>query len=175
MKKIISLILVFIMALGLTTAAFAVGLDTPESKNVTATYVDSTTSNPVYAVDIRWDDMAFTYTESGEKVWKADSHSYDTDDVTGTWSHTSTSVTVINHSNFALSVRMVFTKGTVIDGVTTDFKGGNDTLAKPVEGSGQDTAESVTGTLTVSGKPTNASEMNNVTLGNITVTIAKAE
>lgn len=175
MKKIISLILVFIMALGLTTAAFAESATLKgvgdQNVEVTASYMPAK-ETPQYNVDITWTNMTFTYTESGTKTWNADKHTYS--EVTGAWDKTSSTVTVTNHSNVPVDVVMHFDGQTANTGIEAKFTGGNATLAAGVEGKPEE-AETVTGELTIADKKPNSSLADtSVTIGTITVTISAA-
>ena len=166
MKKLVSLTLALALILSLSITAFAA--DQGGSKDVTAIYQSTTTEEDIYNVDLNWGDLTFTYTETVEKTWNAADHSYDV--VTnGSWDKTETTIKVTNHSNVAVDVAMSVTPvaGT---GVNVTLTGGNATLAAGVEGA-YDTAESVTGTLTISGTPNATVTEAGVKVGEITVTI----
>ncbi|MBQ8833718.1 MAG: hypothetical protein IJ001_02175 [Oscillospiraceae bacterium] len=166
MKKIISTVLALALMLSLSVTAFASELG--GSQDVTAKYEKTETEEAIYNVDIQWGELIFTYSETTEKTWNPDTHTYDTD-VSGGWDKTETAITVTNHSNVAVDVAMSVTPvaGT---GVNVTLTGGNATLAAGVEGD-VDGAASVTGKLTISGTPNSTVTEAGVKVGEITVTI----
>ncbi len=166
MQKIISIVLVMALILSLSVTAFASELG--GSKDVTAKYEKAETEEPIYNVDIAWGDLTFTYSETTEKIWNPDTHTYSTD-VTGSWDKTETTIKVTNHSNVAVAVAMSVVP--VADtGVNVVLTGGNATLPAGVEGD-VDGAASVTGKLTISGKPNNTVTKDGVKVAEITVVI----
>ena len=166
MKRIITLLMVLAMVMSLSVTAFA--SDLGESKDVTAKYEKNESEQPIYNVDLNWGDLTFTYTETVEKVWNPDTHTYDTT-TTGSWDKTESTVTVTNHSNVSVAVTMSVTP---IDGTGVDVSlpGGNATLAAGEVGN-VDGAASVTGTITVSGKPNSTVTEAGIKVASITVTI----
>ena len=166
MRKIISLTLALALILSLSTTVLAA--EQSDSHDVTAKYEKTENEEAIYNVDIAWGELTFTYSEHTEKTWNPDTHTYD-EDVTGGWDKTEASVTVTNHSNVAVDVAMAVTPvaGT---GVSVTLTGGNDTLAAGVEGNVAGAA-SVTGTLTISGKPNDTVTEAGIKVAEITVTI----
>ena len=166
MKRIITLLMVLAMVMSLSVTAFA--SDLGESKDVTAKYEKNESEQPIYNVDLNWGDLTVTYTETVEKVWNPDTHTYDTT-TTGSWDKTESTVTVTNHSNVSVAVSMSVTpaQGT---GVDVTLTGGNATLAAGEVGN-VDGAASVTGTVKVSGKPNNTVTEAGIKVASITVTI----
>lgn len=166
MKKIVSLTLALMLILSLSTTAFAADLG--GSKDVTAKYEKTETEDPVYNVDQKWDDLVFTYSETVTKTWNPETHTY-TEKVEGGWDQTEASVTIVNHSNVEVTVSMALTpvEGT---GVDVTLTGGNATLAAGAEND-VDGAASVTGKLTISGKPNDTVTAAGVKVAEITVTI----
>lgn len=69
----------------------------------------------VISVDIAWDAMSFTYTDSSLGTWDPKTHSY-INGTEGGWSDNKSSITVTNHSNDAITATFGFTAA---DGVTT--------------------------------------------------------
>ena len=82
MRKIISTVLALALMLSLSVTAFASELG--GSKDVTAKYEKTETEEAIYNVDIAWGDLTFTYSETTEKTWNPDTHTYDTE-TSGGW------------------------------------------------------------------------------------------
>jgi len=166
MRKIISTVLALALMLSLGVTAFASELG--GSKDVTAKYEKTETEEAIYNVDIAWGDLTFTYSETTEKTWNPDTHTYDTE-TSGGWDKTETTIKVTNHSNVSVDVAMSVAPvaGT---GVNVSLTGGNGTLAAGVEGDVSGAA-SVTGTLKISGTPNDTVTEAGVKVGEITVTI----
>ena len=167
MKKIITILMALAMVMSLSVTAFA--SDLGGSRDVTAKYEKNESEQPIYNVDLNWGDLTFTYTETVEKVWNPDTHTY-TDSVTGgSWDKTETTITVTNHSNVSVAVSMSVTP--VGDtGVDVSLTGGNATLAAGEVGN-VNGAASVTGTVKVSGKPGSTVTEDGIKVASITVTI----
>lgn len=166
MKKIITIALSLALLLSLSTTAFASELG--GSQDVTAKYEQSTSEETIYNVDLNWGDLTFTYSESTEKVWKPDTHTYETT-TTGGWDKTESAVKVTNHSNAPVTVSMTLTPVTGT-GVDVALTGGNATLAAGEVGN-VDGAASVTGTVKISGKPNSTVTEAGIKVASITVTI----
>lgn len=170
MKKFITLVMALALIMSLTVPAFAYAPGDTEQKNVTAKYNSSTSTPPVYSVDIDWDSLTFVYNETNTRKWKPADHSYDTDTVGG-WENTSANITVTNHSNAAVTVAIDYTAAAANTGVTGTLTGGSKTLAAGVENQ-YAAADSVTGTLTISGTPNSSVTASGVTVGSIHITIS---
>ncbi len=96
-----------------------------ENIDVNVKFQDDTTTPTVYSVDIVWQDMDFVYVSAGSKVWNADTHEYMNQTV-GAWEHDSADITVTNHSNAEIAVKVTYTplgesgvSGEIIDGEFT--------------------------------------------------------
>ena len=78
MKKLIATALALTMTLSLSTTALAAGnvngagVGSQDPIDVTAKYNDGATEPTVYSVDLTWEDMTFTYNESGTRTWDPD-------------------------------------------------------------------------------------------------------
>lgn len=146
MKKIISLILALTMILALAVSASATGATeiftnrTPLQSGEkawaatnTATgevkVTVTTASNPIYKVDINWDNLSFTY-DINAGVWNPDNHSYNNADLG--WGTQEGTLTITNHSNDAIhyvasidnknntgSAKVEFTAGTEAADIAT--------------------------------------------------------
>ena len=81
MKKLIATALALTMALSMSTTALAAGnvdgagVGPQDPIDVTAKYNDGVTEPAVYSVDLAWEDMTFTYNESGTRTWNPDTQS----------------------------------------------------------------------------------------------------
>ena len=175
MKKLIATALALTMTLSLSTTALAdgnvdgAGLGSQDI-NVTAKYNDSATEPTVYSVDLTWEDMTFTYNESGIRIWDPDTHTY-TDTTSAGWDKVTAAVTATNHSNTKVTVSFTYTpQGNT--GVTASMTKLSFILAAGVENKPNDAATNST-LLTIKGdtKPNSSVTAEGVTIGTITVTI----
>ena len=176
MKKIIAAALALTMTLGMSTTALAAGnvdgagVGSQEPIDVTAKYNDSTTEPTVYSVDLTWEDMTFTYTESGTRTWDPDTHTY-TDTTSAGWDKVTAAVTATNHSNVLVTVKFDYTpQGDT--GVTASMTKLSFMLAAGVENRPNEAATN-SSLLTIKGdtKPNSSVTAEGVTIGTITVTI----
>ena len=167
MKKALSLILALAVVLSLSIPAFA--SDLGGTQDVTAKYEKTETEDPIYFVELNWGDLIFTYSETTEKTWNPNTHTYEETVTESGWDKTQANITVINHSNVEVDVTMSL-KAVEGTGVEVKLSGGNATLAAGVEGDVSGAA-SVTGVLTVSGTPNDTVTAAGIKVGKITVTI----
>lgn len=174
MKKLIATALALTMTLTLSTTALATGnvdgagVGSQDPIDVTAKYNDGATEPTVYSVDLTWEDMAFTYNESGTRTWNPDNHTY-TDTTTSGWDKISAAVTATNHSNAEVKVSFTYTpQGNT--GVNASMSKDSFKLAAGVENKPNEAAsdESI---LMITGTPNNSVTAEGVTIGTITVTI----
>ena len=109
MKKLIATALALTMILSLSTTALAAGnvdgagVGSQDPIDVTAKYNNGATEPTVYSVDLTWEDMTFTYNESGTRTWDPDTHTY-TDTTSAGWDKVTAAVTATNHSNAEVKV-----------------------------------------------------------------------
>ena len=114
MKKLIATALALTMTLSLSTTALAAGnvdgagVGSQDPIDVTAKYNDGAAEPTVYSVDLTWEDMTFTYNESGTRTWDPDTHTY-TDTTSAGWDKISAAVTATNHSNAQVTVKFDYT------------------------------------------------------------------
>ena len=183
MKKIMSLALALVMLMSLSVTAFAADTSpkTVEAENgtaeiaVSATYKEDVTSaSDTYNVVVTWSGMEFTYTVEGTQTWNAETHKYDVQmDETGTWSESTATVTVTNHSNVAVTATLSFAAVEAYNTVTGKFDNGTIELPSAVDKATN--AAELTGTAKLTLEGTLASTVTESTnVGTITVTIAKA-
>lgn len=179
MKKLIATALALTMTLSLSTTALAggnvdgAGVGSQDPIDVTVKYNDSATEPTVYSVDLTWEDMTFTYNESGTRTWDPDTHTY-TDTTSAGWDKYTAVVTATNHSNTAVTVSFTYTpQGDT--GVTAYMTKRSFILAAGVENYPDDAATN-SSALTINGnsKPNNSVTAEGVTIGTITVSIAAA-
>lgn len=134
MKKLVSILLALVLALGLTLSAFAalpandvnegtgIGTKTGEVKITVNDGVDTT----VYYVTVEWSNLEFTYQKEGSGTWNPESHTYSdatsdgwvvstaegvNDAVSGVNNDIITrtdAITVTNHSNADVKVDATF-------------------------------------------------------------------
>ena len=157
MKKLIATALALTMVLSLSTTALAAGnvdgagVGPQDPIDVTAKYNDGVTEPAVYSVDLAWEDMTFTYNESGTRTFTA-------------------AVTATNHSNAQVTVKFDYTPQGAT-GVNASMSKDSFKLAAGVENKPNEAATD-SSILTITGTPNNSVTAEGVTIGTITVTIA---
>ena len=198
MKKVTSLLLALVMALALAVPAFAAGTEIePAGKNgsqdVTAKYTTSSNETVnTYFVTVTWGNAPeFTYNYQGTKyVWQPTTLNYKADGKTGTegWAESSKSVSlkVENKSDMAVNCAVAAAvDASQSDDLTLTYaqttpantkaeaaitiESGKTAADYTAEGVGKATECDLSGTITVSGKPT----ANTTKLGSITLTLTK--
>ena len=125
----------------------------------------------VYSVDIAWTNMNFTYTGAGEGTWNPETHQYE-GGTEASWTDSNASVTVINHSNAAVTVTASFEALPGYETTSMTF-GNNGATVATAEGTEFAKAPSATITITPTGSL--AQTANGGKIGTITVSIAAAE
>ena len=175
MKKMFVTALAMTMVLGMSTTAFAAegsvnGADTgtQDPIDVTAKYNDGTKEPTVHSVDLTWEDMTFTYNESGTRTWDPDTHTY-TDTTSAGWDKVTAAVTATNHSNAQVTVKFDYTPQGAT-GVNASMSKDSFKLAAGVENRPNEAATD-SSILTITGTPNNSVTAEGVTIGTITVTI----
>lgn len=178
MKKMITAFLALSLMAGMGTAALAEGGSGTVKENgsqpidVTAKYTGGTATDTVYSVDIVWEDMTFTYHESGTRTWNPSDHTY-TDNTSAGWDKTTAGVTVTNHSNAEVAVALEYVpvEGNGISGALDEpaytLKAGTE--------NGYASADNKKSTFTISGTPNASVSVEGVTVGTITVKVSAAQ
>ena len=167
MKKIVTLILTMTLVISMNITAFAVGTGSQDI-SVKGRYLDNTTVPTVYSVDVTWESMEFTYTESGTMTWNPDNHTY-ADSTSGAWVANGNTVTVTNHSNANVTASFAFHALETYNTITGSFDIDSKILNAGIIG-GYDNADKVVATLTLAGAlAETATDFTKV--GTITVTI----
>ena len=182
MKKILATILALTLIVGMSIPAFAAeetfktlpGTATIEvnGKYVkTSNYTDNTA---VYAVDIEWTAIEFTYTVAADTyTWDAEALDYvkTSTGTTGTWSGADVDIDITNRSNAAVTVTPTWEKAengadVVVSGAVT--------LGTAVGAGAEGGNAPTTNTITVS-KPEAGAIGATGALGTLTLTITAAQ
>ena len=140
------------------------------SAEVKGTYQPGGSGAVVYSVDIAWTDMNFTYTGAGEGTWNPETHQYE-GGTEASWTDSNASVTVINHSNAAVTVTASFEALPGYETTSMTFGNNGATVATAV---GTEVASAPSATITVTPGGTLAESANGGKIGTITVSIAAA-
>ena len=174
MKKLVirTLILSVLMVAMLALSAFGAfaALPAPSTNPVTGTYVPGATAATVYAVDVTFGSMEFTYTAASQGEWDPDDLDY-TGATAAAWTcaENANKVTVANRSNTAVAVAVTYAAATGFEGITGTVANGTFTLASAV-GKTAATLDSKAATLTLAGDLAASA-----TIGTLTVTITAAQ
>ena len=178
MKKLFAILLTAVM---LCTSVFCVPVFAADAVNDAGNSnqdVDVTvdhTFTEVYAVDIEWGSLEFTYSTT-YNGWNKTTHEYETS--YGEWTaETTKTITVTNHSNKDVTVKTVYAPDNQnqVAGVTVSVTGQSVvdtaiTLNAGVE-SKPNEAKKTEITVGVSGAPTDKRADKTVTVGSVTITI----
>lgn len=167
MRKLLFLLVTMLLASCLSVSATAADQNS-QKIDVTAKYATESVAPAAYSVDISWTDMTFTYTDTQNHIWNPSDHSYKTTSK-GKWDKTKATITVTNHSNVDVRVKVSFeaVEGTGITGV---LKNASRKL-KAGEPGHYDSADSMTATLTIKGTPTKLVTSTGTKIGNVVVSI----
>ena len=167
MRKLLSLMIAVLMTSCLTVSAGAIDQNS-QKIDVTAKYATESVAPATYSVDISWTDMTFVYTDTQTHIWNPSDHSYKTTSK-GKWDKTKATITVTNHSNVDVRVKVSFeaVEGTGITGV---LKNASRKL-KAGEPGNYEGADSMTATLTIKGTPTALVKSTGTKIGNVVVSI----
>ena len=175
MKKLLTAVLTFALALSLCVPAFAATTVTEnggkQEIDVNAKYVDSVDTATVYNVDVSWGAMEFTYTVSGTKTWNPETHTYEVS-TSGAWTASSNEITVTNHSNTAVKADFTFEKETGFDTVTDSFTQNSFTLPS-AEGKAISDAALIGKTALTLGGTLSSDKTALTRVGKVTVKISK--
>jgi len=108
-----------------------------EDISVTVGTVDA----PVYNMEITWDNMEFTYSETVNYVWNKNTHVYDLGESTYKWNSSENSVSIKNNSYMSINMELKYV------GINEDISGIFDIPSKTIE-----SGKNITSTLTLNGK-----------------------
>lgn len=184
-KKVLTLCVATILGLSSGTVAMA-ATATINSAGGTGNHAVYGTYQPegevatVYAVDVSWGSMEFTYTDGAvSKTWNPSTHQYTESVGEGSWSNQdgANKVTVTNRSNKALTATVEAATSGSYTGITA--KVDNDSLSLKDASIGATTAVAGTAstastTISLSGALTDKNA-NKAKIGSVTVKIADAD
>ena len=162
---ILSVLMIAMLAMS-AFGAFA-AVPAPSDNPVTGTYVPGAAGETVYAVDVNFGSMAFTYTDASEGVWDPNELDY-TGATAAAWSFEegANKVTVTNKSNAAVAVAVTYAAAQGFEGITGSVANANFVLDSAV---GADAPASGVAALTLAGVLAASA-----TIGTLTVTISAA-
>ena len=151
MKKIIAIALALVMTLALSVTCFA-ALPDDQTSDVKATYAaGGNAADVVYSVDVAFGDMEFTYTDKANK-WNPETHAYDIPTGEASWSSTTNTVAVTNHSNAVVNVTFEYEAKAGYTGISGSFDGEATVELPSAVGKAKTAAElTVSKTLTLTG------------------------
>ena len=182
MKYILATVLALAMIACMGITAFAAtanfdALNDTQEIQIGANYIkaDATTdTSAVYSVDISWEAISFTFTESANvKTWDPDRLAYVESETNtdGVWSGADATISISNSSNAGVVVTPTWTKAQ--NGADVNYTGAV-TLGTAVGAGTEGANAATTGTITVS-KPTSGTIASGVTtLGTLTLTLTAA-
>lgn len=185
-KRLFSLGLAGMLVLSLSTAAFAATIQSNggrDSHDVSVTYVPVEEAPTVYAVDIAWGSMEFTYhAPAVEKVWNPQTHSYtESTAEKGTWSceENANKVSLTNYSNKALTATIKAEISTETDYMKIEASVEEEELQLADASLGATTTEKGTASeastiITLAGALEDK-DAESTPIGSVTVTITDAE
>jgi hypothetical protein len=138
------------------------------SKDVTLTYEDTVSTETVYSVDVTWTDLKFSYSAGGAQ-WDPEAHDYTSDIINNAgWTDSKGYVTVKNHSNAQVSIKIAFKQASTPNGTATLTVSSSSYTLASAEGTDFSAAPSKKSTITAKGVPT-----SNATIGKLTITVNK--
>ncbi len=178
MRRVLSCVIAISLVMCVSVAMFTVGAE-DTSIPVNGLYQDGATSAERISTDITWGSMEFTYTAPSQGTWNPADHTY-VDKAQGFWQAEGNTVTVVNHSNVAVTAGFSFAKDNGISTALTGSFAGTSTVGGRAITNGSvllnagvenqyAAADKVVATLTLEGSlPKNT----NGKVGTITVSIA---
>ncbi len=135
------------------------------SQDVTFTQGDVDTSNTaVYSVDILWTDIYFKYT-AGNQTWDPTTHTY-IGSGKSNWIDNTASITITNHSNVSVGVKVAFEQSSPQNGSATVAVNNPQFTLESAVNTSVANAPTKTATLTATGIPT-----SNAAIGKVKITV----
>lgn len=171
MKKRTALAMTLVVTMVMGTTVFAAEIN-DGSHQVTATYVEGSSSDTIYSVDVSWGSMEFTYTSPAQGTWDPETHEYLGAEDSGRWTYAedANKITVTNHSNAAVEAGLTYTAAEGYEDIEGIFDSAALNLPTAV-GTEVDAAPSDSALLEISGELPESEE--SVTVGTVTVTLNK--
>lgn len=184
MKRLTAMLLALVMVFSLSVTAFAdeAGTETTANKataneaseykasiDVNGKYISRLDSDKIISVDVKWQDMNFTYYAKRQGTWNPAEHTYD-GEKTATWDKTTSDITVTNHSNAEVTATLSYTPSvTSVEGKLSEETLTLESAAQEkYMGDNANQAPSATSTFTISGTMNDESGTD---LGTITVAL----
>ena len=172
MKKILSLFLILAMIMGFTVTVYAAeGITSggTDSSEVKGTY-SSEAAVTVYSVDIVWNGLEFTYNGAFEGNWNPETHEYEDATAAG-WAAGNGTITVINHSNTAITATPSYTANTGDESAGMNFSSSALTVATADNGVDGAAGSAVQGEIIVTPTGSLPEGTEDAVIGTITITI----
>ena len=172
MKRLISIALTLAMLMSTSVFAAEVTADGGmESCGVKATLVEGSDASPiVYSVEIKWDEMEFTYYEESAASWNSETLQYDTGYRAEGWKDgDEATVTIENSSNTEILASFEYAARAGYESATMNFAANELYIASADNGDGTGSVKTASNTVTPDGKLETAAE--NAEIGTITITI----
>lgn len=175
MKKIISLVLVFVMAMSLGLVAFAEETNplAPQSGEVTASYVPAESiGGTIYSIDVSWGSFKFTYYQASEPTWDPEKHEYSENPIVEEgWGDSQSTITIANNSNTHIKAVPSYTSAEGFEGITMNFS-----VNEIIISSADIYNREETGTITVTPSGVLSAETaENTKIGTITIALSESE
>ena len=134
------------------------------SKDVNFTYeTNATDTQAVYSVDVVWSDLTFEYSE-GSSQWNPEKHDYSGAVNGAGWNDAKGSVTVTNHSNAEVSVKLSFAKASTANGTATLSMSSSSFTLNTAENTAVSAAPYKKVTITASGVPASSGKIGTITI-----------
>lgn len=171
MKKVRKILWLPVVLLVISACILGAGATEVGSQeiDVNARYKTVSKAPASYSVDLEWSDMTFTYIREETLTWSAKDHSYKSRS-SGKWDKIKGIVTVTNHSNVDVQVTITYVPQENT-GITGTLRNGTRKLKAGKVGD-YEGADSMTATLTISGKPTGVITEDETKIGSLKITIS---
>lgn len=108
MRKTISLMLAAVMLLCIGVRSSATEASDPYSHTIVAGYASGETGEETISMQIKWENMSFTYYGESQAVWDPKTHTY-SEARPAAWAKSTANITFTNHSNVILKADIACT------------------------------------------------------------------
>ena len=140
---------------------------TPENSvetDVLVNYGESLDSgSTVYSIDVVWTDLTFEYS-AGSSQWNPQSHDYSTTVDGASWTDSSGTITITNHSNIGIMGTITFSKASTPNGSASLTVEGSQFSLDSAESTTYTNAPKFTAKITASGTPNNKGTVGTITI-----------